>query len=594
MDINIFVVALWITAVLAIVVVIYTIRHWDEGEWTFPFMLLALAIGWWSFWYGMEVAIPDLAAKIFCAKLEYAGIAIIPIAWCLFAIQYSGRTNWWTRKKQIALFIVPCLTIFIVLTNEMHQLNWASVDIDTTGQFPVMAVSYGPWFWFHSAYSYFFLLAGAIVIVQGYFRFPPAYRRQQATLLIGSLVPLVANVIYLSGLSPFPNLDLSPFGLTLSAILIGVSIFGLGLFNIVPVARRVVVDNMKEGVIVLDLHYKIVDINPAAEAVFQRTDLIGQSVADVLQNRPDIVESFRDVDEIETEIEGNVNGEIRYFELEISPLQDKRGHVNGRLAIFRDVTERKATQNELAQARDDALEVMRVKTELLARVSHELRTPLNVILGYAEMLQEGLYGQLTEGQWDATEKMIESTTFLTKQVNELLDISRLEMGQLELSYEWFHIAKLVDRTHAQTKVLAEARHLQLVYEIDPNMPEKIYNDPGRIEQILLNLIGNAIKFSEEGTILIQVSCCAGESHWTLKVQDEGTGIPPAAQGLVFEPFRRVDRSLMRTQVGTGLGLAIVKQLVTLMEGDVVLESEVGKGSTFTVTLPFIQEAESED
>lgn len=593
MDINIFVIALWVTAVLAIIVAIYAIRHRDEGEWTLPFMLLALAIGWWSFWYGMEIASPDLAAKTLWAKLEYIGIAITPVAWFLFAIQYTGRTTWWTRNKQLALFIIPFITIVLVFTNELHQLNWASVDIDTTGQFPVMDVSYGAWFWFHSAYSYFFLLAGAVVIVQGYFRFPPAYRRQQATLLIGVLVPLAANAIYLSGMSPFPNLDLSPFGLVLSTILIGISIFGLGLFNIVPVARRVVVDNMKEGVVVLDLHYKIVDINPAAEAVFQQTNLIGQSVIDLLQNRPDIVEAFLNVDEAEAELEGNVNGAIRYFELQISPLHDKRSRLNGRLAIFRDVTERKAIQTDLAQARDDALEAMRVKTELLARVSHELRTPLNVILGYAEMLQEGLYGELNEGQWDAAEKMIESTAFLTKQVNELLDISRLEMGQLELSYEWFNISKLVERTYTQMKVLAEVRHLQLEYQIDASMPEKIYNDPGRIEQILLNLLGNAIKFSDEGKILIYLSRI-DETYWMLKVQDEGTGIPQSAQTLVFEPFRRVDRSLMRTQVGTGLGLAIVKQLATLMQGDVTLESEVGEGSTFTVILPFVQEAKSVD
>ena len=591
MDINIYVVALWVTAVFAIIVGIYTFRHRDQGEWAYPFMVVAFSVAWWSFFYSLEIATPDLALKTIWAQLEYIGIAIAPIAWFVFAIRYTGRIDWWTHKKQWALFILPLFTIVIVLTNNVHNLNWATVDIVVSGQFPVMDVSYGPWFWIHSAYSYFFILAATIVLVQGYFRFPPAYRRQQATLLVGVLFPWIANIIYLSGLSPFPNLDLSPFGLALSVFLVGASIFGLGLFNIVPVARRVVVENMIEGMVVLDLNYRIVDINPAAEAVFQQKNLIGQSVADLLQNRPDIVESFRNVNKAETEIEGNIDGEVRYFELRISPVHDKRGLLNGRLAVFHDITDRKATQNELAKARDEALEATRVKTELLARVSHELRTPLNVILGYSEMLQEGLYGTLNEGQWDAADKIIESTTFLTKQVNELLDISRLDIGQLELSYEWFHLANLVERTYAQMKVLAEARHLQLVYEIDPDLPEKIYNDSGRIEQILLNLVGNAIKFSETGTIIIRL-VYVDDSQWMLQVQDEGLGIPKSAQLLVFEPFRRVDKSLMRTQVGTGLGLAIVKQLVTLMQGEVTLESDVGEGSTFTITFPFVQEAES--
>ena len=588
MELNVYVIAIWATAVLAFVVGLYAIRHRHDGMWTTPFIVVAVCVAWWSLLYGLEIASPDLAIKIVWAKLEYISIAIIPVAWFVFAIRYTGRTRWWTQGKQYALFIVPIVTIIVVFTNEIHQLNWATVDIDTSGQFAVMDVSYGLWFWIHSLYSYFFILVATIILIQGYFRFPAAYRRQHATLLIGVLIPWISNAIYLSGLTPFPNLDLSPFGLALSTLLVGVSVFGFGLFDIVPVARRVVVDNMKNGMIVLDLNYQIIDMNPAAEAVFQQEKLIGKPIANLLRGYPEIVDSFRGVDSARTEIELIIESEWHVFEIDVSPIYDRRNRLNGRLIVFYDITRRKSTEAALAKARDEALEATRVKTELLARVSHELRTPLNVILGYTEMLQEGLYGKLTQAQWEPTNKIIESTTFLTKQVNELLDISRLEIGQLELELEWFELSRLIERVYSQMKVLADARNLTLKYQLDEKLPIKIYSDEDRVEQVLVNLVGNAIKFSDQGTVTIE-TCFQDETHWILRVIDEGSGIPESAHTLIFEPFRRVDSSLMRTQIGTGLGLAIVKQLVTLMQGRVELESQVGKGSTFTVIFPYLPE-----
>ena len=588
MEINVYVIAIWATAVLAFGVALFAIRHRHDGAWTTPFIVVAFCVAWWSFLYGLEIASPELATKVVWAKLEYISIAIIPVAWFVFAIRYTSRASWWTQRKQYALFIVPMFTIFVVLTNDFHQLNWATVDIDTSGQFAVMDVSYGPWFWIHSLYSYFFILIATIILIQGYFRFPKAYRRQHATLLIGVLIPWISNAIYLSGLSPFPNLDLSPFGLALSTLLVGLSVFGFGLFDIVPVARRVVVDNMRNGMIVLDLDYKIIDINPAAVAVFKQESLIGKPIADLLRDYPEIVESFRGVDSAETEIELIIDSEWHVFVIDVSPIYDRRKRLNGRLIVFYDITRRKATEAALAKARDEALEATRVKTELLARVSHELRTPLNVILGYTEMLQEGLYGKLTQGQWEPTNKIIESTTFLTKQVNELLDISRLEIGQLELELEWFELSRLIERVYSQMLVLADARGLKLKYQIDERLPQKIYSDADRVEQVLVNLVGNAIKFSEQGTVIIE-ACVHNETNWILRVIDEGSGIPESAHTMIFEPFRRVDSSLMRTQVGTGLGLAIVKQLVTLMQGRVELKSRLGEGSTFTVIFPYLTE-----
>lgn len=242
------------------------------------------------------------------------------------------------------------------------------------------------------------------------------------------------------------------------------------------------------------------------------------------------------------------------------------------------------TQIALIQARDKAIAADHTKSELLANVSHELRTPLGVILGNAEILQEGIYGSLTEKQQKAVFRILTSTNFLTTQVNDLLDMSRLEAGKLQLKLENFSPADLLNQIQTQMHILAESKNLNFTTQIDPGVPQTVLGDSLRIKQILFNLITNAIKFTEVGQVQVKVSK-PSETYWSIQVSDTGLGISTEAQQFVFEPFRQVDGSTTRIHKGVGLGLAIVKQLTNLMGGQIMLQSQMGQGSTFTVQLP---------
>lgn len=240
--------------------------------------------------------------------------------------------------------------------------------------------------------------------------------------------------------------------------------------------------------------------------------------------------------------------------------------------------------SELAQARDDALAASRLKTELLAKVSHELRTPLGVILGFTEMMQLGIYGPLLDKQKQVTVEIIDSTHSLTSLVNELLDQAQLDAGRLKLNSNSFPLAELVEGTLSKINVLAQNKGLTITTTIAPNMPPTLIGDQARLQQILVNLVSNAIKFTQTGGIKV----CFFQPdpiHWALQVSDTGSGIPPEAQAYIFEPFRQVDGSTTRKHGGVGLGLSIVKQLTSLMGGEITLESKVGQGSVFTVVLP---------
>jgi signal transduction histidine kinase len=250
-------------------------------------------------------------------------------------------------------------------------------------------------------------------------------------------------------------------------------------------------------------------------------------------------------------------------------------------SLEQQVTER---TRELIQARDQALEASRFKTQLLAKVSHELRTPLGAIMGYTELLQNGMFGSLSPEQKNVTAEVIDSTDYLTKLVNQLLDQAQNESAAIRLHVTAFELAALLHQVETQMSVLTRNKGLLFTTELADDLPPLLFGDRDRLQQILVNLVGNAIKFTDSGQIGVRLFRL-GATHWGIQVSDTGMGIPQEAQAYIFEPFRQVDGSLTRQYGGTGLGLTIVQQLVQLMDGEIKLESENGRGTVFTILLP---------
>jgi hypothetical protein len=202
------------------------------------FIVLALAVGGWCLGYSLEILSADLAAKIFWARVQYFGIAALPVAWLTFALQYSRRDSWLSRRNLLLLSIIPLITILLVWTNDIHGLIWSQVVLNTSGPFPAMEVSYGAWFWIQWAYAYLLLLLGTGLLIRMVTTFPDLYRWQAILLLFAAIVPWLGNIAYIFNLTRIPNLDLTPFAFSLSGVAVGWSLFRLGFFDIMPVARR--------------------------------------------------------------------------------------------------------------------------------------------------------------------------------------------------------------------------------------------------------------------------------------------------------------------------------------------------------------------
>ncbi|MCB0033363.1 MAG: hypothetical protein KDE51_05070, partial [Anaerolineales bacterium] len=281
-------------------------------------------------------------------------------------------------------------------------------------------------------------------------------------------------------------------------------------------------------------------------------------------------------------------GELRIINQELDKRVEAR---TAELKITNSLLEEQIVERQRAAevariARDQALDASRFKTEMLAKVSHELRTPLGVILGFAEMMDAGIYGPTTDKQKDALSKIIERDKRLTQLVGDLLDQSQFESGKITLQNNPFSPQKISENIQMSLGEMAEKKGIDLLVNIDTNLPETLIGDGARVEQIMTNLVNNALKFTESGFVNLS-AYVATPQEWVIEVKDSGMGIPDRAQRYIFEAFRQVDGSATRNHEGFGLGLSIVKQITDAMNGNIELESRVGKGSTFTVTLPMI-------
>lgn len=245
---------------------------------------------------------------------------------------------------------------------------------------------------------------------------------------------------------------------------------------------------------------------------------------------------------------------------------------------------------ELADANERLQELDRLKSRFVSIVSHELRTPLSAIYGFAEMLQAEVYGTLSDKQYNAVDRIIANDQRMLGMVNDLLDQARIEAGQLSLSIAPFLVRDLVNDMESTMRVIAESKGHYLRTHIAPDVPKVLQGDIKRLHQILVNLINNALKFTKQGGVDV-CFYCPDSRCWAIDVSDTGPGIPVDAQEAIFEPFLQLDNSTTREYKGFGLGLAIVRQLATLMGGTADVQSELGQGSTFTITLPIVRPQE---
>ncbi len=330
---------------------------------TFVILMSSLAV--WSLAAVLEHASQGLPAKVFFIKLSYLGIVVLPAAWLVLTLQYSNRDKWVTRRNLALLAVMPVFTLAMVWTNDTYHLIWKDIWLDTSYSPPIDAVTHNVGFWLQAGYSYLLILLGTLVLLGMFRRSSGIYRNQVGVMLVASMVPWVANFLYIAGIDPMPAVDPTPLAFAISGAAFFWGLFRLQLLDIMPIAHESIFNNMADGVVVVDTRGRIVELNPAAQTMTgcNRVDVIGKPYCSEMPAQVGQVALAPTEHGSQTLIPLGEGPALRHYRVHVSEIITKE-QLSGHLVLLHDDTARVKTEAE-------SRERLRLETELAERLRAE-------------------------------------------------------------------------------------------------------------------------------------------------------------------------------------------------------------------------------
>lgn len=529
--------------------------------------------------YLLELTAPTLEAALVAVKMQYLGSLTIPVSYCYFIFSYCCEK---TPKSILrVLKAVDVLILILVFTCDLHKLYYRNIEwVENTNRYGgYLRLDYGPGYWI-------FMLCGTVVpYVMSLYALirvcieKPEYAADRRCKLILAISFLPVATLCSYSMKLIQRYDLTPvvLGLVLSGVVI---LIWIGkVYDFSSLAFGILLNSMSDGVIALDEQRQITNFNTAAAGIF--ADLDSRAVGKPIASLAGFPKGG-----LEEGAKREFSLSDRFYQGHEEPILDKFGKNKGYVVLIYDVTETRNYIEEIKQVREQAEQANLAKSAFLANMSHEIRTPMNAIVGLSDIIMEESRGRKVYEY--ACDIKSASRNLLTL-INDILDLSKVEAGKMELVMTEYHVKALADEVLNMMDVVASQRGLELKREIDMTIPCRYQGDEGRIKQVLINILNNALKFTKHGYVKLSVTGVQDGSgdtqRLTFCIEDTGCGIRKEDLENIFDNFKQVDSKRNRTVEGTGLGLSITKHLVELMQGSIRVESVYGEGTTFIVEIP---------
>ena len=584
-------VPLFLGAITSIIVAFYSWKRRGNAPIakTLTFLMMALAV--WSAGYALQLAGADMATKIFWRHVKNIGVVLTPTLWLIATLQYTGRNKAVTRGLVQLLAIEPIIGMTMDLTSNYHQFFIKEVVMKSIGNIYILDNIFGPWFWINVIYSYLLFTISTILFVNTFFRVRKLYRNQILVLLGIALFPWGENIFYVSTLllkwQDTMLVDLTPFFFVIASLLLAWGTFSLQLLDVVPIARDVILQNMRNGVLVLDTQATIVDFSPMIEQIVGKheDELIGYSAHRVLGRWEELCQTIKAQKTGVGEISLQRDNTLKTYEWRISELSTSNDQIIGWVVILFDMSRLKDVEFALQQSNRELRNQIAQREQLIAdldafahTVAHDLQNPLSIIVGYADVISMELDNEHELS--DYVIRIEETALKMGRIINELMFLAQVRKKNVVL-YP-LDTRKIVKEVEKRLTKMINDYHAEL---ITPNRWIPAMGYAPWIEEVWENYISNAIKYGGKPPI-IEIGSTLMDDKVKFWIKDNGDGLAPDMQKKVFEDNVNLPEKIKN---GHGLGLSVVRRILEKQGGavDVTCSGVSGEGCVFSFTLPIV-------